>query len=162
MVALLAATILISPPDGLAVGERAVIEARTQAGAVVRSSSLAGKPAVVLLWGPWSNGSSRALVELSQLSATDKRARFVALACWDEPDNVTKFLATVRGVTLEVWIDPAGKNPSESIAVKAFKTRRFPSVYVLDAQQRVVGSFLGYKPTDDVKSLITKAIGPSD
>ena len=160
MVALIAATLLLPPLDGLAVGERVAYDARTQAGAVVRASSLGGKPAVVLLWGPWSNGSSRALVELSALSASDKRAKFVSLACWDEADNVTEFLATVRGVTIDVWLDPAGKNPSESIAVKVFKTRRFPSVYVLDAQQRVVGSFLGYKPTDDVKSLITKAIGP--
>jgi hypothetical protein len=58
---------------------------------------------------------------------------------------------------MEVWLDPAEKNATESIAVKAFKTRRFPSVYVLDSQQKVVGSFLGYKPGDDVAGLIDRA-----
>ncbi|MEO7454300.1 MAG: redoxin family protein [Fimbriimonadales bacterium] len=157
MVTLLAATMILSPVDGLAVGAQAVFEARSQPGAVVRSSSLTGKPSVILLWGPWSNGSARALVALSNLSKTQRKARFIALASWDEPKNVTSFLATVRGVDLEIWIDPAGKNATESIAVKAFKTRRFPSVYVLNSRQMVVGSFLGYKPGDDIAGLIDRA-----
>jgi hypothetical protein len=157
MVTLIAATMLIAPVDGLPVGERAVFEARSHQGAVVRSTSLAGKPAVIVLWGPWSNGSARALVELTNLSKTHPKARFVALASWDEPKNVTSFLATVRGVDLEMWLDPAEKNAGESIAVKVFNTRRFPSVYVLDSQQKVVGSFLGYKPGDDVAGLIGRA-----
>jgi hypothetical protein len=161
MVTLLAAAALLLPVDGLAVGERAVFEARNQQGAVVRSASL-NRPTVLLLWGPWSNGSSRALVELSNLKRSDPRPHYIALASWDEPGNVTEFLATVQGVDLEIWIDPAQKNATESIAVKAFKTRRFPSVYVLDRQQRVVGSILGYKPTDDVKGLIAMAIGSGD
>jgi hypothetical protein len=161
MVTLLAAAALLAPLDGLAVGERAMFEARTQQGAVVRSASL-NRPTVLLLWGPWSNGSARALVELSNLKKSEPRPRYIALASWDEPGNVTEFLATVQGVDLEIWLDPAQKNATESIAVRAFKTRRFPSVYVLDRQQRVVGSFLGYKPTDDVKGLIAKAIGSGD
>jgi hypothetical protein len=56
-----------------------------------------------------------------------------------------------------MWLDPAEKNAGESIAVKVFNTRRFPSVYVLEAQQKVVGSFLGYKPGDDVAGLIGRA-----
>jgi thioredoxin-like negative regulator of GroEL len=161
MVTLLAAVALLPPLDGLAVGEKVVFEARNQQGTVVRSASL-NRPTVLLLWGPWSNGSARALVEISNLKKADPRPRYVALASWDEPDNVTEFLATVQGVDLDIWLDPAQKNASESIAVKAFKTRRFPSVYVLDRQQRVAGSFLGYKPTDDVKSLVSKVTGPGD
>ena len=159
MITLLAATVMIAPADGLAVGERAVFEARTQQGAPVRSSTL-NRTTVLLLWGPWSNGSSRALVELSTLKKSDPRPRYIALATWDEPDNVREFLATVQGVDMEIWLDPAEKNATDSIAVKTFKTRRFPSVYVLDARQRVVGSFLGYKPTDDVRALLAKASGP--
>ena len=161
MLPLLAATLVLAPADGLAVSERAVFEARTQQGAVVRSASL-NRPTVLLLWGPWSNGSSRALVELSNLKKSEPRPRYIALASWDEPGNVREFLATLQGVDMEIWLDPAQKNATESIAVKAFKTRRFPSVYVLDGQQRVVGSFLGYKPSDDVRGLIAKASGPSD
>ena len=156
MITLVAATLLLTPVDGLAVGERAVFEARTQQGALVRSSSL-NRPTVLLLWGPWSNGSSRALVELSNLKKSETRPRYVALASWDEAGNVRDFLATVQGVDMEIWLDPAEKNATESIAVKTFKTRRFPSVYVLDSQQRVVGSFLGYKGSEDVRSLVAKA-----
>src|SRR5688572_17442298 len=156
MITLLCATVLTVPVDGLAIGERAVFDARTQQGAVVRSAVL-NRPTVLLLWGPWSTGSSRALVELSNLKKSDSRARFIALATWDEAENVREFLATVQGVDMEIWLDPAQKNASESIAVKTFKTRRFPSLFALDSQQRVVGSFLGYKPSDDVKALIDKA-----
>jgi hypothetical protein len=160
MVAVLAA-LLLSPVDGLGIGEIVQFEAVTLAGKAVSSSVLEAKPSVVLLWGPWSAGSSRALVDISKLSNEDHRARFIGLASWDQPDNVRTFLNTLAGVDIEMWIDPAGKNPTDSIAVKVFKTRRFPSVYVLDRKQRVVGSFLSYKASDDVRSLITKAIGPS-
>src|SRR5688500_5209709 len=109
MLPLLAATLVLAPADGLPVGERAVFEARTQQGAVVRSASLT-RPTVLLLWGPWSNGSSRALVELSNLKKADPRPRYIALASWDEPGNVREFLATVQGVDMEIWLDPAQKN----------------------------------------------------
>src|SRR5688572_10014145 len=121
MITLLAATLFLTPVDGLAIGERPVFEARTQQGAVIRSAALTGKPTVLLLWGPWSNGSARALVDLTNLSKADPRARFIALATWDEPNNVREFLATVTGVDIEIWLDPARKNATESIAVKMFK-----------------------------------------
>lgn len=159
MIATLLAAVALAPADGLAVGERAIFQAQTMAGTAVAASSLSAKPTVIILWGPWSSGSARTLVDLTRTAKADTRARFVALASWDEPDNVKKFLATVSGIDLEVWTDPAMKNASESIAVRVFMTRRFPSVYVLDRGQRVVGSFLGYKPSDDIAGLITKAIG---
>jgi hypothetical protein len=162
MIATLLAAVALAPTDGLAVGERAVFEAKTMAGASVLSSTLTAKPTVLVLWGPWSSGAARALVDLSRVAKTDTRARFVALATWDEPENVKKFLATVSGVDLEVWTDPAMKDASDSIAVRVFKTRRFPSVYVLDRSQRVSGSFLGYKASDDIVGSITKAIGRED
>ncbi|MDQ2986445.1 MAG: redoxin family protein [Armatimonadota bacterium] len=162
MIVALLAAVAFNPIDGLAVGDRVAFTANTLSGASIASSKLTGRPTVLVLWGPWSHGSSRALVDLTNLSRTDKRARFVGLASWDEPANVKGFLATVSGVDLEMWVDPAQKNVSDSIAVKVFKTRRFPSVYVLDSTQQVVGSFLGYKSTDDVAALITKAIGRED
>lgn len=162
MIVALLAAVAFSPVDGLDVGIRVDFTANTLSGSPIASSKLAGKPTVLLLWGPWSNGSSRALVDLTKLSRTDKRARFVALASWDEPENVKGFLATLSGVDLEMWVDPAQKKVAESIAVKVFKTRRFPSVYVLDSKQQVVGSFLGYKAADDVAGLITKAIARAD
>jgi hypothetical protein len=159
LIALLAATLAVVPADGLAVGERPVFEARTMSGQVVRSTSLTAKPTVVVLWLPSSPKSSRALVDLSRLAKRESGARFIALACWDGADSAKSFMATLTGVDLETWLDPAEKNASESIAVKAFKTRRFPSVYVLDRGQRVVGSYLDYKPRDDVAALIAKASG---
>ncbi len=159
MVATLLAAVAMVQADGLAVGERAEFEAKTIAGALVVSSTLTAKPTVLVLWGPWSSGSARTLVDLTRLAKADNRARFVALASWDEPENVRAFLATVSGVDLEVWTDPAMKDASASIAVRIFKTRRFPSVFVLDRSQRVVGSFVGYKASDDIGGLVTKAIG---
>ncbi len=101
-------------------------------------------------------------VDISRIAKAETRARFIALASWDEPDNVKQFLATVSEVDLEVWMDPAMKDVSASIAARVFKTRRFPSVYVLDRAQRVVGSFLSYKASDDIAGLITKASGRED
>jgi len=162
MIATLVAAVALTPADGLAVGERAVFDATTLAGAPVASTSLTARPTVILLWGPWSGGSARTLVDLSRMARTDVRARFVALASWDEPGNVKKFLEAVSGVDLEIWTDPAKKDASASIATRVFKTRRFPSVFVLDRGQRVVGSYLSYKPSDDLGVLITKAIGQGD
>ena len=156
------AALVMAPLDGLPVGEVATFTARSLEGKEIVSASLTTKPTVILLWGPWSAGSSRALTDMSKLADQDRRATIVGLASWDDAENVRSFLNTLAGVNIEMWADPAGKDPSASIAVRTFRTKRFPSVYVLDRRQRVVGSFLSYRGTEDVRALITKAIGQGD
>jgi len=41
--------------------------------------------------------------------------------------------------------------------MRVFKVKRFPAVFVLDKNLRVVGSFVPYKVTDDLPALIGRA-----
>ncbi len=148
---------LIAAPveEPLAAGTSVSFRAQTIDGKAVSSDVLKGKKSVIVLWGPWSAQSSRAL-ELAE-NFRDKygaKIRVVALTSWDTLPNTQSFITENPRLRMDFWWDPAGKNTAESIAVKVFRTHKFPTLYVLDKDLRVVGGFVGFKPGDDIGSLI--------
>lgn len=163
MLSTFAAAVLLwspqAPDQALAPGTKLAFRAQTLAGAEVGADDLIGRPTVLILWGPWSAPSSRALeVGRALKERYGERVRYVALASWDTLQNVAAFRDANPTLDLEYWWDPAAKNTADSIAVKVFKTRRFPTVYVASRDARIVGGFVGFKASDDVAALVDKAL----
>lgn len=131
----------------LPAGTAVEFSAQTLAGAEVKSSSLKGAPSVVILWGSWSQPSVRALEIGPVITKEFPRVKVVALASGDDRDSAAK-AATAANLELTFWWDPAGRDRANLIATTVFKTRRFPTIYVMDSQVKVVAGFLGYKSTD--------------
>ncbi len=131
-------------------------------GKPVNSSSFKGKPLLVALWGTWSPPSSRAL-EIAQALHEDfgqKGLKVVSIACWDNKNNVLGFKRANANLTFEFLIDPAGSDTESSVAVQVFKTRRFPTFYVIEKQGKVVQGFLGARAVNkpDIAAAIQKAL----
>lgn len=160
MTALLAATVFIGLPPQAPIGKDVSFKARTLQGAEVSTQVLRGKPSLIVLWGPWSAQSSRAL-EIAQ-AVKEKygtKLRVIAVTTWDTEANTVSFLRQNAHLKFEFWLDPAEKNTAESIAVKVFESRKFPSIFVLNGAMKLVGGFVGFKPGDDLDELIRTAIG---
>jgi hypothetical protein len=159
IVTLVAAAAVAAQGDVVEVGRTPSFRAVNLSGQAVSSEALKGRATLLILWGTWSAQSARAL-EIGQ-KMSDRfgaRLRVVALGSWDTLENVRAFADSNKHLKNDFWCDPAGKNPAESIAVKVFGARRFPSVVVLDKSGRTVGGMIGYKPSDDIVPLIEKAI----
>lgn len=143
----LALTLQAEMDKPLPIGTPIEFSARTLEGAEVESSSLKGAPSVVILWGSWSQPSVRALEIGPVIAKQFPRVKVIALASGDDRDAAAKSAAATN-LDLTFWWDPAGRNRENLIATTVFKTRRFPTIYVLDSQVKVVAGFLGYKSAD--------------
>ncbi len=148
------------PPPGTEIR----FQAQALDGKVVRSDSLKGRPTLLALWGTWSPQSARSLevVRGMQEKFGKRGLQVVALACWDTEASVSAFKRENPKLKFEFWWDPAARDTSASIAVKTFKTRRFPTFYVLDRNVRVVQGFVGFKPKDtaSLEAAIEGALRP--
>ena len=158
---LAASSILVFAQAGnevLPVGADISFKAHTLAGAEMSAASLRGKPTLIVLWGPWNQKSYRAVEAADRMR--DKygaKLRVVALTCWDTARNTESFSQTYPKLHVEYWVDPAERDTDNSIAAKVFKTKRFPTIYVLDSSGKVVGGYVGFKPDDDLSKLIDRA-----
>ncbi len=121
--------------------------AQTMTGNSVSSNTLKGAACVILVWGAWSQPSVRTLDLARELRVGGRKIRFIALASWDTKDAVAAALETDKSGA-EVWWDPAGRDRQDSIATKVFKTRRFPTIYVMNSSMLVLKGFVGYRATD--------------
>lgn len=153
-----------APDRPLPPGTEVRFQAQTLDGQAVRSDSLRGRPTLLALWGTWSPQSARSLevVRGMQEKFGKRGLRVVALASWDTKENVSAFKGENPQLKFEFWWDPAARDTSGSIAVKTFKTRRFPTFYVLDRNARVVQGFVGFKPKDtaNLEAAIEGALPP--
>lgn len=166
MTALLIATTMFVPQGELdqpiAPGTPIEFRAETLDGKSTGSANLKGKPTLIALWGTWSAPSSRTL-EIAQALHDDfgpRGLRVISLACWDSKENVLGFRRANPQLTFDFWFDPQGSDTESSVAVKVFKTRRFPTFYVLDKQGKVVQGFLGARAVNkaDISAAIQKSL----
>lgn len=133
-------------------------KAHAMAGGGVGSDSLRGSPSLVVLWGTWSPAAARSL-EIAQAmheKYSGRGLRVVSLASWDTREDVAAFQNANPNLKFAFWWDPAGKETGSSIAVNVFRTRKFPTFYVLDSQVRVVQGFVAFKAGD--KAALESAI----
>lgn len=156
MILAFAALALIQEPLG--VGQPVAFEARRLDGSTVSApEALRGTPTMLLLWGPWSPQSGRALeAGVKMRDRYGARLQVIALTCWDTRANTVAFLEENKSITLTAWWDPAEKSTADSIAMKVFRVKRFPSVFLLDRNARVAASFVPYKPSDDLAAAIDR------
>lgn len=131
----------------LPAGTTIEFSAQTLAGSVVETKSLLGTPTVFILWGSWSQPSTRALQLGPEIRREFPTVKTIGLATGDSREDAQR-AAVAAEVDIIFWWDPSGKDRDNSIATKVFKTRRFPTVYVLDSNMKVVRGFLGYRPSD--------------
>ena len=146
----------------IAPGTLIEFKAESLDGKQVGSASIVGKTTLIALWGTWSAPSSRAL-EIAQAMHDEfgpKGLRVISLACWDTKENVLGFRRANPQLGFDFWFDPRGGDTDSSLAVKVFKTRRFPTFYVLDKQQKVVQGFIGARAVNkaDVSVAVKKSL----
>lgn len=131
----------------LPAGTQIEFSAQTLAGSAVETKSLLGRPTVFILWGSWSQPSIRVLQLGPEIKREFPTVKIVGLSTGDTREEAGR-AARDSGVEIVFWWDPAGRDRENSIATKVFRTRRFPTIYVLDSDMKVVKGFLGFRPSD--------------
>lgn len=110
-------------------------------GAVVSSSSLAGKPTLLAFWAPWCGVCETESRNLGWVRGmVGERARVLSVAtAYDNARQVTAYVER-NGVDYPVLLDEMG-------LADALKVTSFPTVYFVDERGHIKGSVVGYTTT---------------
>jgi thiol-disulfide isomerase/thioredoxin len=120
----------------------------TEAGRVT-AGELRGKRAVLFFWAIWCPHCKRMLPGLNALAGERTDATFVAVHADAQADpRAIEALARRFPALTYVW-------EGERI-IGSYRVGTFPTTYVLDAQGRVCGGFVGYTASDVVAAMLDR------
>ncbi len=124
---------------------------RLDTGDAVRTSDLAGRPAVVNLWFSTCVPCKQEMPAFEEVHrAVGDRVRFVGLNTGEAAAPAKRFLAEQVSVTYEQWHDP------QADLATALRIPSFPATLLLSAQGRVVKAHYGALDAGRLRSLIAE------
>ncbi len=123
-------------------------ELKTLEGEKVRLSELRGKPVLLSFWASWCGPCRRELPSLEKIHAELQYKGLVVLGVNDEGKGTAKKYATTAGLTFETVDDSSRK------AHGLYRVRSIPSVFLFDAEGKVVRFFRGAQEEKTLRAAI--------
>lgn len=131
-------------------------------GSALKLSDLRGKVVVLDFWATWCIPCIRSMPHVQKTVAKAHGADVVWLGVcvWDDRKAFDKWVpANDAKYSFTKVFDPAGKDRATSIAGNLYKVTGIPTLYVIDANGRIVEGLVGYLGDDDdrLSHALTKA-----
>lgn len=129
-------------------------------GGTLRLSDLRGKTVVLDFWATWCIPCIRSMPHVQRTIAKAGRSDIVWLGVcvWDGRDAFDRWVPQndAKYAFTKVF-DPAALDKAASIAGKLYRVTGIPTLYVIDAEGRIVEGMTGYLGDDDHR--LEKALG---
>ncbi|TVR47655.1 MAG: TlpA family protein disulfide reductase [Puniceicoccaceae bacterium] len=132
----------------------------TADGRELRLSDFRGQVVVIDFWATWCGPCLRALPKVDEVARTHTEGVTVlALNVWDNRAAFDRFIET-RGDDFAVLFahDPAGRGAETDIPRTLYNVSGIPTMYVIDADGKVVEGMVGAGGADRLDELIRQAL----
>jgi len=121
-------------------------------GTALKLSALRGKVVVLDFWATWCIPCIRSMPHVQKTVAKARGADVVWLGVcvWDDRPAFDRWVpANDAKYSFTKVFDPAGKDRATSIAGNLYKVTGIPTLYVIDAESRIVAGLVGFLGDDD-------------
>lgn len=125
----------------------------------VRLSDFKGKIVLLDFWATWCGPCQIAMPGLQKLydQVRDQGVVVLSLCVYDEQEAYDAWIAkhNKKDYTFTFAFDPAGKTDKSSIAGQLFGVSPLPSMYVIDREGKIAGTFIGTGQEEKIKAVLT-------
>jgi len=141
------------PPPVLASGTVAPdFKAETLGGGALSLAPYRGRIVILDFWSTWCGPCQRSMPHIEKIyrSVKDQGIVVLGICVWDSkpsfeawiPENKDKY-------TFAFGYDPAGRDNASSIASKLYRVSGIPTTYLIGADGKIAGAFVGFGGDDD-------------
>lgn len=119
----------------------------------IDSSIFNGKISVLVFWVDWAEPCEQALRDLAHLQSRidDARVQCFAVYAASQGGVVPQQWLREHRIALATWV-------ANEVALKSYKIKAYPTIYVIGPEGEIVGAFWGAKRMDRIQQLIANEL----